>query len=120
MSALKAVPAQTPDDAEKFASLASDIAALCDDAIATGEIEALSNEALGQVMASVVRLYAAKAENGAKLMPFGRNSVPTPTDVCITSLALLDAGGIEVFELGLWETMSNIRPAKATGLADAS
>ena len=101
-----------------FDQAASDIAALCDDAIANGTIDAISDEALGQALAAAVRLYVAKAETGARLQPFGRNSTVTATEIAIACLALLDAGRMEVFELGLWEQMTNIRPARQTRLAD--
>lgn len=106
------------NDWAAFDGLASDVAAMCDKAIVSGEIDALSNEALGQIFASAVRLYAAKAETGAKLQPFGRNSNATPTEIAIACLAMLDSGSMEVFELGLWDTMTNIRPARRPSLAD--
>ncbi len=103
---------------DRFAQLASDLAALVDDAVAGGAIDSLDNEVLGQALAAAVRLYVAKAETGAKLMPFGRNTAVTPTEIAIASLAMLDAGRMEIFELGLWEQMTDIRPARATSLAD--
>lgn len=103
---------------EQFSDLASSLAAMVDDAVAEGGIDALSNEALGQALASLVRLYGAKAETGERLMPFGRNSAVTPTEIAIAAVAMLDAGRMEVFELGLWEQMSSIRPARQTSLAD--
>lgn len=103
---------------ERFAEAASEIAALVDDAVAGGRLDEMADEALGQVLAAAVRLYVAKAETGARLMPFGRNSAVTPTEIAVASLAMLDAGRMEVFELGLWEQMTNIRPARQTSLAD--
>jgi hypothetical protein len=107
------------EDWATFDGLASEVAAICDEAIASGNIDALSNEALGQIFASAVRLYAAKAETGAKLQPFGRNTTSTPTEIAIACLAMLDAGSMEVFELGLWDTMTNIRPARRVTLIDS-
>ncbi|MBM9593180.1 hypothetical protein [Roseitranquillus sediminis] len=103
---------------DRFADAASEIAALVDDAVVGSRIDEIGDEALGQVLAAAVRLYVAKAETGARLMPFGRNSAVTPTEIAIASLAMLDAGRMEVFELGLWEQMTNIRPARQTSLAD--
>ncbi|MFY0633298.1 MAG: hypothetical protein JXQ91_05770 [Vannielia sp.] len=103
---------------DRFSTAASEIAALVDDAVADGTLDALDNDALGQALAALTRLYVAKAETGAKLMPFGRNTAVTPTEIAIASLAMLDAGRMEIFELGLWEQMTNIRPARATSLAD--
>ena len=103
---------------ERFAEAASEIAALVDDAVAEGRIDDIDDEALGQVLAAAIRLYVSTAETGARLMPFGRNRGITPTEIAVASLAMLDAGRMEVFELGLWEQMSNIRPARQTSLAD--
>jgi hypothetical protein len=92
-----------------FAELASELSALCADAIDNGTLDAIPNDSLGQIFASVVRLYAAKAqEDGPAPRPFGRNSGVTPTDVAIGCTALLDGVGLQVFELGAWQTMSNV------------
>jgi hypothetical protein len=98
--------------------LASDIAALADEIIANGLADRGDDEALGQALAALIRIYVARAETGAKLMPFGNNAALTPTEIAIASLALLDAGHMEVFELGLWEQMTHIRPARMTSLKD--
>ncbi|MBF9036102.1 hypothetical protein HKCCE2091_17790 [Rhodobacterales bacterium HKCCE2091] len=106
------------DRTARFAEAASEIAALADEAVAEGTIDALDDEALGQALAAAVRLYVAKAETGARLMPFGRNAAVTPTEIAVAAMAMLDAGRMEVFELGLWEQWSNIRPARQTSLAN--
>lgn len=103
---------------DRFAEAASEIAALVDEAVSEGCIDEVPDEALGQVLAAAVRLYVAKAETGARLMPFGRNSAVTATEIAIASLAMLDAGRMEIFELGLWEQMTNIRPARQTSLIE--
>jgi len=105
-------------DGARFEAAASEIAALCDEAVTQDRLDDLPDAALGQAFAALVRLYAAKAQTGAKLQPFGRNSTATATDVAITTMAMLDATSMELFELGLWETMTNIRPARASTLAD--
>lgn len=106
------------DAGPRFREAASEIAALVDDVVADGALDSVDDEALGQALAACVRLYVAKAETGARLMPFGRNSAVTATEIAIASLAMLDAGRMEIFELGLWEQMNNIRPARQNTLAD--
>lgn len=106
------------DPGRRFSEAASELSALIDDVVADGAIDKLDNEALGQALAACVRLYVAKAESGGRLMPFGRNSAVTPTEIAVASMAMLDAGRIEIFELGLWEQMTNIRPARQNSLAD--
>ena len=68
----------------------------------------IPDDSLGQVFASVVRLFAAKAQAGPAPRPFGRNSGVTPTDVVIGCSAMLDAAGLAVFELGAWQAMSQV------------
>ena len=66
--------------APSFETLASEISALCADAIEANRLGDIPDDSLGQVFASVVRLFAAKAQAGPAPRPFGRNSGVTPTD----------------------------------------
>ena len=91
-----------------FASLASEIAARCAEAVEHDTLDAVSDEALGQAFASMVRLFAAKAQAGATPRPFARNSGIAPTDVMVACSAMLDATGLNVFELGAWQSMSRV------------
>ena len=99
---------QSEQAAASFEALASDISALCADAIERDQLDDIPDDSLGQVFASVVRLFAAKAQAGPAPRPFGRNSGVTPTDVVIGCSAMLDAAGLAVFELGAWQAMSRI------------
>ena len=92
----------------EFATLASELAARCADAIDANKLDDVPDDSLGQVFASVVRLFAAKAQAGPAPRPFGRNSGVTPTDVVIGCSAMLDAAGLAVFELGAWQAMSRV------------
>jgi len=96
------------DPSETFEALASEIAAACARAIEQDCVDSIPNESLGQVFGAVVRLYAAKAQAREAVRPFGRNSGVTVTDVAIACTALLDSVGLEVFELGAWQSMSGI------------
>src|SRR5215470_4085993 len=91
-----------------FPELASDIAAACAEAIEAQRLDDIPDDALGQAFGAIVRLYAAKAQMGNAPRPFGRNSGVTVTDVAIGCTALLEGAGIEVFELGAWQSMSGI------------
>ena len=99
---------QSEQGAGDFAALASEISARCADAIDANKLEDIPDDSLGQVFASVVRLFAAKAHSGPAPRPFGRNSGVTPTDVVIGCSAMLDAAGLAVFELGAWQAMSQV------------
>lgn len=91
-----------------FETLASELAALCADAIEHDRLGEIPDDSLGQVFASVVRLFAAKSQAGPAPLPFGRNSGVTSTDVVIGCSAMLDAVGLAVFELGAWQAMSRV------------
>jgi hypothetical protein len=100
----------SPSDepAASFAALASEVAARCADAIEQDRLDDIPDDSLGQIFASVVRLFAAKSQAGPAPRPFGRNSGVTPTDVVIGASAMLDAAGLAVFELGAWQAMSRV------------
>jgi hypothetical protein len=91
-----------------FADLVSDLAAACAEAIETQRLDDIPNDSLGQAFGAIVRLYAAKAQLGEAPRPYGRNAGVTVTDVAIGCTALLESAGLEVFELGAWQTMSGI------------
>ena len=97
----------------RFAELASEIAALSAetfeaDALDGEALAAIPDDSIGQLLASVIRIYAAKAQSGPAPYPFARNSSVTPTDVMIGCTAMLDGLGLNVFELGMWQDMSGI------------
>jgi hypothetical protein len=94
--------------AKDFAALASELAAQCAQAIEADRLETIPDDSLGQVLGAAIRLYAAKAQSGNAPRPFGRNSGVTVTDVAIGCTALLESVGLQVFELGAWQTMSGI------------
>lgn len=96
------------DVATSFATLASELAAMCADAIEHERLDSIPDDSLGQVFASVVRLFAAKSQAGPAPLPFGRNSGVSPTDVVIGCSAMLDAVNLAVFELGAWQAMSRV------------
>lgn len=97
-----------------FAELASELSARCLDAVETGRLEDIPNDHLGQMFASIVRVYAAKAQNGEDISPFGRNSGVTTTDVAIGCTAMLDGVGLALFELGAWQAMTSVRPGASS------
>lgn len=98
---------QSESDSD-FASLASRIAAACAEAIEHDRLDSIPDDSLGQVIGAAIRLYAAKAQMGNTPRPFGRNSGVTVTDVAISCTALMEGVGLELFELGAWQTMSGI------------
>lgn len=98
----------SPSETADFAALASEIAARCAEAVDNDTLDAIPDDALGQVFASMIRLFAAKAQAGPTPRPFARNSGIAPTDVMVACSAMLDATGLNVFELGGWQAMSRV------------
>lgn len=92
----------------KIADLASDIAALFATVIEEDKLGDVSDDTMGQLLASVVRLYAAKAQVGNPPRPFARNSGITETDVMIGATAMLEGVNVPLFDLALWQSWSNV------------
>lgn len=98
-----------PDDlGHAFSSLATELSALCADSIEKGKLAEIPNDAIGQIFASIVRVYAEKSQSGVSIRPFARNSGVTATDVAIGCIAMLDAARIELFELGAWQRFHSV------------
>jgi hypothetical protein len=70
-------------------------------ALATGDHEVLTPEALQKLMTAACRLYSAQAEAGSQMPPVGE---VTPTDIMITASGMMRAGNLAVFELGMWQS----------------
>jgi hypothetical protein len=99
----------TSDDRkEKIAELASDIAAVFAETIEDDRLGDIPDGSLGQLFASVVRLYAAKAQIGNPPRPFARNSGITPQDVMIGCTAMLEGVNVPLFDLALWQSWSTV------------
>ncbi len=101
--------------------LANEIAATFAVAIEENRLADIPDDALGQIYASCVRLYAAKCQEGDAPPPFARNVGVTVTDVMIGCTAMLEAVNSLVFELGLWQSWTSIGKRKrTTAEADAT
>jgi len=73
---------------------------------AVAEPDRIPDEAFRELMASAVRLYAAKAEAGMRhpLPPGGAGLTITETMVTVTDL--LHAMNVQLFELSMWQAMT--------------
>jgi hypothetical protein len=99
----------TSDDRRaRLTELASDIAASFAETIEADRLNDVPDESLGQLFASVVRLYAAKAQIGNPPRPFARNSGITPSDVMISATAMLEGVNVPLFDLALWQSWSTV------------
>jgi hypothetical protein len=93
-----------------FDELAKELSARCLKAIENDQLQDISNEQIGQLLATIFRVYAAKAQSGESIVPFGRDDGVSATDAAIGCTAIMDAVGLQLFELGAWQTMTNVRP----------
>ena len=66
------------------------------------------DDALGQLFASVMRLYAAKVESGDLARAFPRGSGVTATDALIGCTAILQAADVSLFNFSHWQSMTTI------------
>jgi hypothetical protein len=98
------------DTARSFSELTTELSARCLEAIDNDQLQSIPSEQLGQIFATIFRVYAAKAQSGESVVPFGRNDGVTATDVAIGCTAMMDAVGLQLFELGAWQTMTSVRP----------
>jgi hypothetical protein len=91
-----------PGAAANSGSVAAErLAADIQRALATGDHEVLTPEALQKLMTAACRLYSAQSEAGSQMLPVGE---VTPTDIMITASGLMRAGNLAVFELGMWQS----------------
>ena len=66
--------------------------------------DAISEDAMQTLMATLCRVYAAQVENGAKYTPIAEGQIVSPTGVMVTASGLLRAANLAVFELGMWQS----------------
>jgi hypothetical protein len=92
----------------EIADLASEVVALFDAILKEERLGDVPDDALGQLFASVVRLYAAKVAAGNLPRAFARDSGITATDVMIGCTAILQATDVKLFDLGHWQAMTTI------------
>ncbi len=83
---------------------AQQLAADIECALAQGDAEVLTADALQALMAAVCRSYAASVEAGENFPPLGERSRVTSTDVMVTASGLLKSANLAVFELGMWQS----------------
>ncbi|MEA2968914.1 MAG: hypothetical protein QOE78_2175 [Alphaproteobacteria bacterium] len=105
-AAAKRVP--TPPAAKPAADGASAdakrLAAEIERALAGGQRDLLSDEALQALMAAVCKVYGARVEAGEQLLPLPERGGATATDVMVTASGLLKSANLAVFELGMWQS----------------
>jgi hypothetical protein len=101
-----APPAAKPaaKDADGASADAKRLAAEIERALAGGQRDLLSDEALQALMAAVCKVYGARVEAGEQLLPLPERGGATATDVMVTASGLLKSANLAVFELGMWQS----------------
>jgi len=100
-----AAPQPAPANATGDASaVARKLAADVDRALAQGQTDLLTNEAIQALMAAACRSYSARVEAGGGFPPLADRSRVTSTDVMVTASGLLKSANLAVFELGMWQS----------------
>lgn len=89
-------------DAETVPACCDDFVALADAAIASGDFNAVSDDAIAKVMTAAVKLYAAKAEATETLPPPVAPDRITPTEVVVTVSEMIRAADLNLFDLSMW------------------
>jgi hypothetical protein len=100
--AVKPAPAKPADGDPSVA--AKKLAANIDRALAQGQTDLLSMEAIQALMAAACRSYSARVEAGDNFPPLADRSHVTSTDVMVTASGLLKSANLAVFELGMWQS----------------
>lgn len=79
--------------------------AVLDDKVAADVYETVDAAAARKLLAALIKVYALRTEAGERELPLELGQSGTnATDMMITASALLRAGDLEVFELGMWQS----------------
>ena len=100
---------------EKIREIAGTIVELLDEKRAAD----IPDQALGELFASVIKVYAAKVQDGNTPPAFAGNIGVTDEDVKIGCVAIIEAVGLNVFELGLWQSWTTLGKRKLDAVATA-
>src|ERR1700753_3909570 len=96
------------DRQRKVAELINQIDGLMVDALKEERLEDVPDDSLGQLFASVLRLYAAKIESGDLMRTFPSGSGVTAPAPLPSGTAILQAADISLFTLNHWQSMTTI------------
>jgi len=101
----KPAPAKLAPHAAGDASVAAKkLAADIDRALAQGQTDPLTVDAIQALMEAACRSYSAQVEAGGIFPPLADRSRVTSTDVMVTASGLLKSANLAVFELGMWQS----------------
>jgi hypothetical protein len=80
----------------------ADFCAQARDALKRGEPDAISDNALAEVLTAAVKVYAAKVERrGHDVAPFPRHAV-TATETVVAACGMIRAADLNMFDVAIW------------------
>lgn len=80
---------------------------LADTLLERGDVSDVSEASIQQGLTTLLKLYAAKWDAGARFSPVVPDGGVTATAVMVITTALLKAVHVELFELGMWQAWSD-------------
>ncbi|WP_431284966.1 hypothetical protein ACQW02_09170 [Humitalea sp. 24SJ18S-53] len=90
-------------DAPDIARVAEQALALAEAALTAEATRAIPDEAVQQLIAAGLKLFAAKVELEQRhFLPVGGRDAVTPTEVAVTVTELLRAVDLNLFDLSMW------------------
>ena len=78
-------------------------------ATAAGGAGVFPDDAMRELMAALVKIYATKFDEGQRPALLGPDSGVSATAVLVTASALMKSSNLEIFELGMWQSWSGTR-----------
>ena len=83
---------------------ATQLAAAIERGLKEGQLDTLTPKAFQSLMAAMCKSYSAQLEAGNDFPALGDRNAVSPTEIMITTSALLKASNLAVFELGMWQS----------------
>jgi hypothetical protein len=100
---ITAAPAKTAPNGPTSQE-ATQLAAAIERDLREGRSDTLTPQAFQSLMAAMCKSYSAQQEAGGNYLPLGDRNAVSPTEIMITTSALLKAANLAVFELGMWQS----------------
>jgi len=101
---IAAEPASKPAPNGTASQEAAQLAAAIESGLREGRTDTLTPQAFQSLMAAMCKSYSAQQEAGGNYLPLGDRNAVSPTEIMITTSALLKAANLAVFELGMWQS----------------
>ena len=101
--------AMRPNKNSEWHDAARDLAGSLKVAIAAGDASSFPDDAMRELMAALVKIYAAKFDEGQRPALIDPGSGVSASAVLMTTSALMKASNLEIFELGMWQSWSGTR-----------